>query len=215
MCSVLGAGNTAVDVATAARRLGAEKVTIAYRRGEASIPAFAYEYHLARTDGVQFAWHAQPLRIVAREGRAVGVEFGQTVDDGSTSRRGTLRLVPGSEFVIEADMIVKALGQEPLIDRLLARPMQALDSRAGPNHRRSADGGHEASRGCSPGAIVSATGARVVDAVRDGKVSGAWGSRFTLARLRPFCGRPDFSRANLSPSMMDWPATEVRRPTQL
>ena len=57
---VIGAGNTAIDVATAAKRLGAETVTIAYRRSEALIPAFAYEYQLAQSDGIRFEWYAQP-----------------------------------------------------------------------------------------------------------------------------------------------------------
>src|SRR5437016_6472680 len=72
---VLGAGNTAIDVATAARRLGAEQVTIAYRRGEEAMPAFAYEYELAKADGVRFEWLAQPLRVIATNGVATGVEF--------------------------------------------------------------------------------------------------------------------------------------------
>src|SRR5580704_13121917 len=66
---VIGAGNTAIDVATAAIRLGAETVTIAYRRSEALIPAFAYEYQLARSDDVKFEWFAQPIRVLG-DGRA-------------------------------------------------------------------------------------------------------------------------------------------------
>ncbi len=75
---VIGAGNTAVDAATAAKRLGAETVTIAYRRTEAQIPAFAYEYELARSDGIRFEWLAQPIRIVGDQKRAHGVEFLRT-----------------------------------------------------------------------------------------------------------------------------------------
>src|SRR5437867_6504015 len=75
---VLGAGNTAIDVATAARRLGAEQVTIAYRRGEEAMPAFAYEYKLAKADGVRFEWFAQPKRIVGEHGKVQGVEFVRT-----------------------------------------------------------------------------------------------------------------------------------------
>ena len=67
---VIGAGNTAIDVATAAKRLGAETVTIAYRRSEALIPAFAYEYELARSDGVRFEWFAQPIRVLGDESGA-------------------------------------------------------------------------------------------------------------------------------------------------
>src|SRR5205814_10718647 len=86
---VIGAGNTAIDVATAARRLGAERVTIAYRRGEDAMPAFAYEYELAKTDGVRFEWFAQPLRIVSGgNGRATGVEFARTQADDRASRNG-------------------------------------------------------------------------------------------------------------------------------
>src|SRR3954471_17758676 len=75
---VIGAGNTAIDVATAAKRLGAESVTIAYRRSEPLIPAFAYEYELARNDGIRFEWFAQPLRVVGEAGTARGVEFVRT-----------------------------------------------------------------------------------------------------------------------------------------
>ncbi len=66
---VIGAGNTAIDVATAAKRLGAETVTITYRRSEELVPAFAYEYELAKSDGVRFEWLAQPVRILG-DGRA-------------------------------------------------------------------------------------------------------------------------------------------------
>src|SRR5207245_11269338 len=117
---VLGAGNTAIDVATAARRLGAAEVTIAYRRGEEAMPAFAYEYELARADGVRFEWFVQPLRVVAEEGVARGVEFVRTVAEDPASRQSPVKPIAGSEFVVDADMIVKALGQEPLLELLQA-----------------------------------------------------------------------------------------------
>ena len=76
---MIGAGNTAIDVATAAKRLGAETVTIAYRRGEDAMPAFAYEYELAKADGIRFEWFAQPVRDRRRrDGAAGGVEFVRT-----------------------------------------------------------------------------------------------------------------------------------------
>ena len=111
---VIGAGNTAIDVATAAKRLGAETVTIAYRRSEALIPAFAYEYELAKSDGVRFEWFAQPIRVIGDGGSARGVEFVRTELDDPRSRSGRVRPLPGSNFVLPADMVVKALGQEPL-----------------------------------------------------------------------------------------------------
>ncbi len=162
---VIGAGNTAVDVATAAHRLGAETVTIAYRRGEAAMPAFAYEYRLAKADGVRFEWHAAPLRIIARGGRVAGVEFVRTAVT-SESRRGELRPIPGSEFVIEADMIVKALGQEPLLDLLDALPGLAhnegrvvVDLSTGATTVAKLFAGGDCLR----------NGGEVVDAVADGK----------------------------------------------
>lgn len=164
---VIGAGNTAVDVATAARRLGAESVTIAYRRGESAMPAFAYEYGLAKADGVRFEWNAQPVRVVARDGRAAGVEFVRT-EAGGGRRGGQVRPIPGSEFVIEADMIVKALGQEPLLDLLDALP--------GLEHDRGRVAVHPATLATTvPGLFAGGdclrNGGEVVDAVRDGKVA--------------------------------------------
>ena len=85
---MIGAGNTAIDVATAAKRLGAETVTIAYRRSEALMPAFAYEYELAKADGVRFEWFAQPVRIVGESGAASGVEFVRTELEDPTLAAG-------------------------------------------------------------------------------------------------------------------------------
>jgi dihydropyrimidine dehydrogenase (NAD+) subunit PreT len=165
---VIGAGNTAVDVATAAKRLGAERVTIAYRRGEAAMSAFAYEYSLAKADGVRFEWQALPLRVVGRGGEAIGVEFARTEPDASGNRRGDVRPLSGSEFVIEADMVVKALGQEPLLDLLDVLPGLAHD-----HGRVSADpatGATSVSKLFAGGDCLR-NGGEVVDAVQDGKVA--------------------------------------------
>ncbi len=160
---VIGAGNTAIDVATAATRLGADTVTIAYRRGEDAMPAFAYEYGLAKADGVRFEWYAQPVRIVERDGRAAGVEFVRT--------RGQLEPIPGSEFVIAADMVVKALGQEPLLDLLRALPGLTLDGGKVEVDRRT--GATSVPKLFAGGDCIRG-GGEVVDAVQDGKLA-AWG----------------------------------------
>ena len=60
---VVGAGNTAIDAANAARRLGAAHVTIVYRRTESDMPAFGFEYEHAKQEGVVFEWLAQPIAI--------------------------------------------------------------------------------------------------------------------------------------------------------
>ena len=172
---VIGAGNTAIDVATAARRLGADRVTIAYRRGEDAMPAFAYEYGLAKADGVRFEWHAAPLRVVGRDGQATGVEFARVEPNGSSTRRGELRFLAGSEFVIEADMIVKALGQEPLLDLLDVLPGLSHD-----RGRVAVEPGSGATRvpGLFAGGDCLRNGGEVVDAVQDGKVAALGIHRF-------------------------------------
>src|SRR5215472_1478225 len=60
---VVGGGNTAIDAANAARRLGADTVYILYRRGESDMAAFNYEYEHAKQEGIQFLWRRMPLAI--------------------------------------------------------------------------------------------------------------------------------------------------------
>ncbi|MBX7103016.1 MAG: NAD(P)-dependent oxidoreductase [Gemmataceae bacterium] len=164
---VLGAGNTAIDVATAAVRLGAEEVTIAYRRGEQAVPAFAYEYGLARADGVRFVWYAQPVRFEKR-GNAVAVEFARTSAGDPAARTGRLDVLQGQNFTVEADMVVKALGQEPLLELLRAIPGLTLDGDKVKVDR--ATGATSVARLFAGGDCVRG-GGEVVDAVQDGKLA--------------------------------------------
>src|SRR5205823_389927 len=127
-------------------------------------------YALARADGVRFEWHALPLRVIGRDGRAAGVEFVRTEPTASAGRRGVVRHVPGSEFVIEADMVIKALGQEPLLDLLDALP--------GLRHDRGRIAVDPATGATSvPGLFAGGdclrNGGEVVDAVRDGKAAAS------------------------------------------
>jgi dihydropyrimidine dehydrogenase (NAD+) subunit PreT len=183
---VIGGGNTAIDVARAARRLGAGSddrglssdpstqggrtsagsVTIAYRRDESAMPAFAYEYEEAKADGVRFEWDAFPLRVIARDGKAAGVEFARVDRDGSASRLGILRPLHGSEFIIEADMVVMALGQEPFIELLNALP--GLEHDWGRVKVDAATGATTVPKLFAGGDCLR-NGGEVVDAVADGK----------------------------------------------
>ncbi len=180
---VIGGGNTAIDVATAARRLGAEKVTIAYRRDEASMPAFAFEYDLAKGDGVRFEWFAAPLRIVGEDGAARGVEFARTRLDES----GQLQMIPESNFILPADMVVKALGQGPLVEWLEALP--GLEHRAG-RIVAEATTGATSIAGLFAGGDCLRKGGEVVDAVQDGKVA----AKGIDARLKARMGRASDSQ---------------------
>jgi dihydropyrimidine dehydrogenase (NAD+) subunit PreT len=166
---VIGAGNTAIDVATAAHRLGADEVTIAYRRGPEAMPAFAYEYGLAKADGVRFEWFAQPRRILAdAQGRACGVEFVRTELTDPSSRQSPLREISGSRFQLPADMVVKALGQEPLLAFTKALP--GLKVEGGKVTIDPATGATSVPKLFAGGDCIR-NGGEIVDAVQDGKIA--------------------------------------------
>jgi glutamate synthase (NADPH/NADH) small chain len=88
---VIGAGNTAIDAVTQAKRLGAADATIVYRRGEQDMPCYHYEYELAKKDGCGFRFNAAPQRIVGN-GAVAGLEL-------------------SSGEIIPCDMIILAIGQ--------------------------------------------------------------------------------------------------------
>jgi dihydropyrimidine dehydrogenase (NAD+) subunit PreT len=167
---VIGGGNTAIDVATAAKRLGAEEVTIAYRRGKEAMPAFAYEYELARADSVRFEWFAQPVRVIAKAGVACGAEFVRTKVEDAGSRQSPVRPVPGSDFVLAADMIVKALGQEPLLELLKALPGLRIDGGKVVVDRGT--GATSVPKLFAGGDCIRG-GGEIVDAVQDGKIAAS------------------------------------------
>ncbi len=127
---VLGCGNTAIDAATQAKRLGAEEVLIAYRRSEATMPAYGFEYELAKADGATFQFEAMPVEVVAENGHVAGLKLVRTaVVDGRVIG------VPGSEWIHGCDLVLKAVGQEKqaaLLERLF--PGLAIDARGRVRH---------------------------------------------------------------------------------
>jgi glutamate synthase (NADPH/NADH) small chain len=134
------------------------------------MPAFAYEYALARADGVRFEWLAQPVRILADGdgGSARGVEFVRTELEDPSSRHGPVRPIPGACFRLEADLVVKALGQEPLLDLCAALPELRVDR--GRIVVDRATGATSVPRLFAGGDCLRG-GGEVVDAVQDGKVA--------------------------------------------
>lgn len=104
---VIGGGNTAVDAAIQAKRLGAEDVTLVYRRGRAQMGATAWEQELAQTEGVVLKTFAAPKEI-----GDTTITFERTrLTDGKLS--GT-----GETFTLQADMVLKAVGQKLSADAL-------------------------------------------------------------------------------------------------
>jgi len=117
----IGAGNTAIDVVTAARRLGAETVYLIYRRSEQEMSAFCYEFELAKKDGVIFLWLTQPVRIIGEKDEVAGIECVRTRLGAPDARgRRTPEAIPDSNFTIEVDMVVRAVGQKPVTEFLRA-----------------------------------------------------------------------------------------------
>jgi 2-oxoacid:acceptor oxidoreductase delta subunit (pyruvate/2-ketoisovalerate family) len=110
---VVGGGNTAIDVAREARRLGAHVVTLAYRRTPLEMPAYAHEVVEARDEGVQFEWLSEPVRFVGHD-RLEGVVC-QLMQLGAPDASGRRRPEPieGTEFTIPADTVIRAVGQRP------------------------------------------------------------------------------------------------------
>ena len=110
---VVGGGNVAIDAARTAKRLGAETVTVVYRRSEQEMPAYGEEIQGAKEEGVQFATLAAPVGIRAENDCVVGFECIRT-ELGPPDDSGRRRPVPvqGSEFVIDCDAVIPAIGQK-------------------------------------------------------------------------------------------------------
>ncbi len=120
---VIGGGMTAIDVAVQSKRLGAENVTIVYRRGADRMKASLFERELAQTSGVVIRTWARP---VALEGHA-GVFSGAVFED--THEHEGVLASPGSVFRIEADMLFTAIGQRGAPEALDGAPIKLDDGR--------------------------------------------------------------------------------------
>jgi len=186
---VIGGGNTAIDAANAAKRLGADEVHLVYRRTEREMPAFRFEYDRSKVEGVRFHWLAQPVEILAREGApwgpAAGVRFIET-RLGPPDSRGRRVAVPveGSYFELPCELVIPALGQSRFMGMLsesrgirLEGGSVAIDRPTG----RTTNPRYYAGGDCVNG------GREVVDAVADGK-------RAALAMVRTMGERQEASR---------------------
>ncbi|MFP3889115.1 NAD(P)-dependent oxidoreductase [uncultured Ralstonia sp.] len=152
---VIGGGNTAVDAAVQSRKLGATTVTMVYRRGVESMSATWAEREFAQKNGVTLITHAKPVRLVGRDGQVTGVEFERT---------------SGERFTVEADMVLKAIGQT-LVPVGLDGELLTLDG-----SRIAVDaGGRTTLPDVWAGGDCAATGGidLTVQAVQDGKVAAA------------------------------------------
>ena len=167
---VIGAGNTAVDCATIARRLGAERVTMVYRRTDREMTCYEHEYDFARKEGIEFRFLSQPVRVVLKNSLPVGLEC-LRVELGAPDASGRPAPLPveGSEFVLAADQIVKAVGQnKPATAALLGLETKKRFIAVDQDFQTSRAGVY-AIGDC----IRSSGAASTVMAVQDGKLAAA------------------------------------------
>ncbi len=183
--AVIGCGNTAIDAATQAKRLGAEEVTVIYRRGEADMPAYRHEYELAKSDGCAFRFHTRPVAIVGKKGRLVGLKLLHAEAD------------PKDAYIEPFDMVIKALGQEPQTDLMRALfPALRLDKDGAV--KRDADTGQTNLKHVFAGGDCANGGREVVNAVAEGKQAAQGIHTFLtgpIAGLKPALRRAGFTPA--------------------
>ena len=126
--AVVGGGNVAMDSARTAKRLGAEKVYIVYRRSEEEMPARAEEVHHAKEEGIEFMCLNNPTRILGTEGgevRAIEVLSMELGEPDASGRRKPIA-ISGSEHEIEVDTVIMAIGTSP--NPLIRSTTEGLDA---------------------------------------------------------------------------------------
>jgi glutamate synthase (NADPH/NADH) small chain len=154
---VIGGGNTAIDAAVQSRKLGAESVTLGYRRGAAQMSATFAEREFAQTQGVNVVEWIQPRHFVGSDGKVAAVEFEHTALDGQNRLIGT-----GELLSMPADLVLKAVGQ------VLAAPGESVKIE---NGRIAIDAGYATSIPgvWAGGDCVGSATDLTVQAVEDGK----------------------------------------------
>jgi len=129
--TVIGGGNVAMDSARCALRLGAEQVHIVYRRSEVEMPARREEVENAKEEGIQFKLLTNPKRMLGNEQNwVVGIEcYEMELGEPDESGRRRPIVKEGSEFIIDADVVIVALGTTP--NPLIASTTEGLETTKG------------------------------------------------------------------------------------
>lgn len=161
--AVIGAGNTAIDAANAAVRLGANEVHLIYRRGREQMSAFDFEYEHAKQEGVKFLWHTQPIGILGSDAvEALDLVTLEQPSNGSSSPQA------GKNFRLSIDLVILAIGQSTHTDFLREGTIRLegghvlIDRVTGQTTNPKYFAGGDCTNG----------GREVVDAVADGKRAG-------------------------------------------
>ena len=166
--AVIGMGMTAIDAATQAKRLGADEVSILYRRTKEEMPCTEAELDIAMLDGCNIVWLAAPNEIMAVDKKVAALkcdvmELGEPDASGRRSPKPT-----GKQFILDVDMVIKATGQEPFLDLVTKNGLQ--------NHHGKitiSESGTTNVEGVFAGGDAVNGGKEVVDAVQAGKNGAA------------------------------------------
>ncbi|MFW6414774.1 MAG: NADH-ubiquinone oxidoreductase-F iron-sulfur binding region domain-containing protein [Thermodesulfobacteriota bacterium] len=126
--AVVGGGNVAMDCVRSSMRLGFEEVNLLYRRTEEEMPADLEEIKEAKEEGVVFNYLLQPIRIVAENGKVTGLEcLRMELGEPDASGRRKPSPVEGSNFILECDAVIPAIGQTCEVDCLLPEDNENLE----------------------------------------------------------------------------------------
>jgi glutamate synthase (NADPH/NADH) small chain len=162
---VIGMGMTAIDAATQAKRLGAKEVTLAYRRTQEEMPCTETELNLAKLDGCRIIWLAAPAMIKGENGKVTQLvcNLMQLGEPDASGRRSPIE--SGEQFILEADMVIKAAGQIPFEELVSSNQLQHAHGKITTQKNGSTNiPGVFAGGDCVNG------GKEVVDAVQAGKI---------------------------------------------
>ena len=162
--AVIGMGMTAIDAATQAKRLGAEEVTMLYRRTQQEMPCTEVELNIAKLDGCKIIWLAAPIEVIGFEGKVIGLKsavmkLGEPDASGRRSPEPT-----GEQFLLEVDMIIKAAGQMPFDWLVNNNSLENINGKVAVNNK-----GITNLQGIFAGGDCVNGGKEVVDAVQAGK----------------------------------------------
>jgi formate dehydrogenase major subunit len=130
--AVVGGGNTAIDAARTVLRLGAEEVTVIYRRSRSEMPANDEEIEGATQEGIEFQFLSNPVRITSKNGKVESVEcLRMQLGAPDASGRRRPEPVPGSEFIVPVNTVIMALGQSVDVSSLRQNPEISLNTKGG------------------------------------------------------------------------------------
>ncbi len=163
--AVIGMGMTAIDAATQAKRLGAKEVTMIYRRSEHEKPCTQVELDIAKLDGCNFIWLANPVEVKGENGKVKQLicEKMKLGEEDGSGRRAAVST--GENFTVDVDMVIKAAGQIPF-EELVTK--ESLENK---NGKIIGDKNAQTNiTGVFAGGDAVNGGREVVDAVQAGKV---------------------------------------------